>query len=93
MSGTVATNLCIFDEGLLHKYNWLVQQDNDNVNQMVESECHYKDISNDAKLNRIYFHVGLRAFFSMVSYSQSRTVGTNLRNFFETFLFKYSQLV
>ena len=52
-SGTVDTNLCNFFEAFLFKYNWLVQQDNDNVDQMAVSECHHIDISTDDKFSGI----------------------------------------
>ena len=52
-SGTVGSNLCNFFEEFLFKYNSLVQQDNDNVDQMAVSESHLIDISNDDKLSGI----------------------------------------
>jgi hypothetical protein len=40
-------------EAFLFKYNGLVQQENDNVDQMVVSECQHIDISNANKLSGI----------------------------------------
>ena len=48
----------------LFKYNGLVQQDNDNMDQMAISKCHHIDISNDDKLSGIYLHADLSAFFN-----------------------------
>ena len=43
----------LFFESFLFKYNGLVQQDNDNVEQMAVLESHHIDISNDDKLSGI----------------------------------------
>ena len=40
-------------KAFLFEYNWLVQQDNDNVDQIAVSECHQIDMSNDDKLSGI----------------------------------------